>query len=143
MIEMIPLFWKRLVTRVGLHLKHWTKPVTYALVDGILSDKRPSRAGPAPTHRPKASGQMATAQGHVRALDSAFQRESMKNIRHEREKTRKHSGCGRPASQLLSRRLSKLMCADCFPSIEHASNGTVIARPRFPLGRYLTGTTLC
>ena len=44
MIESITLFWTRLATRVSLHIKHWTKPVTPALVAGILSDTNRSRA---------------------------------------------------------------------------------------------------
>jgi transposase InsO family protein len=44
MIEIITLFWKWLVTRVSLHIKQWTKPVTPALVAGILSDTKRSRA---------------------------------------------------------------------------------------------------
>jgi len=44
MIEIITLFWTRLVTRLSRHTKQWTKPVTPALVAGILSDTKRSRA---------------------------------------------------------------------------------------------------
>ena len=44
MIEIITLLWKRIVTRVSLHIKQWTKPVIPALVAGILSDTKRSRA---------------------------------------------------------------------------------------------------
>ncbi len=44
MIEVITLFWKRIVTRVSLHIKQWKKPVTPALVAGILADTKRSRA---------------------------------------------------------------------------------------------------
>ncbi len=36
MIEIISLFCTRLVTRLSLHIKQWTKPVTPTLVAGII-----------------------------------------------------------------------------------------------------------
>jgi hypothetical protein len=44
MIEIISPFSTRLLTRLSLHIEQWTKPVTLALVAGILSDTKRSRA---------------------------------------------------------------------------------------------------
>jgi putative transposase len=44
MIEIISLFCTRPAIRLSLHIKQWTKPVTPALVAGILADTKRSRA---------------------------------------------------------------------------------------------------
>jgi hypothetical protein len=42
--ELITRLWSKLIDRVKLHIKQWTRPATTGLVTGILSDTTRSRA---------------------------------------------------------------------------------------------------